>query len=111
VRRPCAAPVLAPADHARASSVSTLFMLATQEESDKLEFQPLLKENISKLRRALDEGQQPEELRPTPQHEEDRRPLLLPSRSQLEELEALREGRDLKSVALTMARLGRRFIY
>jgi hypothetical protein len=92
--------------------VSTLFMLATQDEGDHFEFESLLKANIRKLRKALDDGKKEEDVRAARALPQE--PYLLPP-LEGKELEAQREtereARDLKSVALAMAGLGRRFIY
>jgi transitional endoplasmic reticulum ATPase len=97
------------------NSVSTLFMLANQEEGDHFEFQSLLKTNIRKLKKAIDDGK-PEELKPaTARARPEPQYLPMPPenvvREQLAKMQAQREARDLNSIALAAARLGRRFVY
>jgi hypothetical protein len=92
-------------------------MLATQDEGDEVEFEPLLKKNIKNLRKAIDEGA-PEELLSQSRKDaeaEQKRPLTMPSQQELQkELAKMKEqseARDIHSRAMAAVRLGRRFIF
>jgi hypothetical protein len=93
------------------SSVSTLFKLATQDETEELEFEPLLKKTIQGLRKALDKGE-PKDFQPraTPQQQ-----LTFVSKEGMEkyskQLKEQDEAQDLQTRAAAALRLGRRFIY
>jgi hypothetical protein len=98
------------------SSVSTLFRLATQEKGEQLEFEPLLKQTIKSLRKALDDGvpkgTQPGA--PVQKRQQQLHPLML-SKEEMEkhikEFKEQREAWELNNKATASLRLGRRFIY
>jgi transitional endoplasmic reticulum ATPase len=94
--------------------VSTLFFLATQDDDEDLEFEPLLRKTIKELADTIKKTRAP----PAPARALGAA-ALPPSLEHLdegmrEELEARRtaqgEARDLRSMALAAARIGRRFI-
>jgi hypothetical protein len=99
--------------------VSTLFLLATQDEGDNLEFESLLKKTVKDLASTIKKGRpsaahQPAGYRAPQPHAAAAAPFESFDESKREELEARgtaqAESRDLRSMALAAARIGRRFI-